>query len=254
MSCAEGHSVQPEVVNMAELLNSELLAYLKKLDTRMDNIEKKLNTLEEVEKKVSSFESELKKLWLVVEDRNRKLGEQVTRVEEKTESIDFALSAVDSKVSELEKQRNTLQEEVVYLQSQSMRNKLMFGGIPEPSAGTTEDTENTLRTFLHEKMKLAKEEAASIRLERVHRSPGSPVHGKTRNIVAKFSYFKDREMVRKKWKELDGTGFTVFEQYPPEVIRKRRLLVPKMKEARRLGKKAYLAFDTLYIDGTPVRA
>ena len=119
----------------------------------MDNIEKKLNTLEEVEKKVSSFESELKKLWLVVEDRNRKLGEQVTRVEEKTESIDFALSAVDSKVSELEKQRNTLQEEVVYLQSQSMRNNLMFGGIPEPSAGTTEDTENTLRTFLHEKMK-----------------------------------------------------------------------------------------------------
>ena len=61
--------------------------------------------------------------------------------------------------------------------------------------------------------------------------------------MAKFSYFKDREMVRKKWKELGGTGFRVFEQYPPEVIQKRQLLVPKMKEARRLGKRAYLAFD-----------
>ena len=57
MSCAEGHSVQPEVVNMAELLNSELLAFLKKLDTKMDNIEKKLKTLEEVDKKVNSFET-----------------------------------------------------------------------------------------------------------------------------------------------------------------------------------------------------
>ena len=101
---------------------------------------------------------------MVVEDRNRNFGEQVTRVEEKTDNIDFALSAANSKVSELEKQRNTLQEEVVFLQSQSMRTNLIFGGIPEPSAGTTEDTENTLRAFLYEKMKLAKEEAASIKL------------------------------------------------------------------------------------------
>ncbi|KAH3751834.1 hypothetical protein DPMN_186410 [Dreissena polymorpha] len=28
----------------------------------------------------------------------------------------------------------------------------------------------------------------------------------------------------------------------------------KRKEARRLGKRAYLTNDTLYIDGTPVRA
>ncbi|KAH3727717.1 hypothetical protein DPMN_053662 [Dreissena polymorpha] len=61
-------------------------------------------------------------------------------------------------------------------------------------------------------------------------------------------------MVRQKWKELDGTGFRVFEHYPPEVIQKLRVLVPKMKEARRLGKRAYLASDTLFMDGTPVRA
>ncbi|KAH3700697.1 hypothetical protein DPMN_075674, partial [Dreissena polymorpha] len=39
-----------------------------------------------------------------------------------------------------------------------------------------------------------------------------------------------------------------------ENLQKKRQLVPKMKEARRLGKRAYLAFDTLYIDGTPLRA
>ncbi|KAH3753802.1 hypothetical protein DPMN_176823 [Dreissena polymorpha] len=61
-------------------------------------------------------------------------------------------------------------------------------------------------------------------------------------------------MVRKRWKELDGTVFRVFEQFPQDVIQKRRKLVPKMKDARRQGKRAYLAYDTLYIDGVPQRA
>ncbi|KAH3741270.1 hypothetical protein DPMN_047992 [Dreissena polymorpha] len=80
----------------------------------------------------------------------------------------------------------------------------MFGGIPEPRGGTIEDTESTLRAFLHEKMKLAKEEAASIKLEHVHQFPGSPSHGKTINIVAKLYNFKDREIVRKK---MERTGW-----------------------------------------------
>ncbi|KAH3868348.1 hypothetical protein DPMN_031491 [Dreissena polymorpha] len=62
------------------------------------------------------------------------------------------------------------------------------------------------------------------------------------------------EIVRKCWKELDGTVHRVFEQFPQDVIKKRRKLVPKMKEARRQGKRAYLVFDTLYIDGNAVRA
>ncbi|KAH3739659.1 hypothetical protein DPMN_046313 [Dreissena polymorpha] len=31
-------------------------------------------------------------------------------------------------------------------------------------------------------------------------------------------------------------------------------IIAKNEETRRLGKRAYLAYDTLYIDGTPVRA
>ncbi|KAH3881351.1 hypothetical protein DPMN_005276 [Dreissena polymorpha] len=84
---------------------------------------------------------------MVVNDRNRKLGEQVTKVEEKTGSIDFVMSTVNSKVTKLEKKRSTLQEELVYLQSQSMRKDLMFSGIPKSRAGTIEDTESTYGRF-----------------------------------------------------------------------------------------------------------
>ncbi|XP_052784275.1 uncharacterized protein LOC128220063 [Mya arenaria] len=138
-------------------------------------------------------------------------------------------------------------DDVPYLQSQSMRNNLVFTEVPEDNTSgseAAEATERKLRQHLQDAFKIAREMAESIWFERVHRSPGAPVTGKIRNIVAKFTFFKDREMVRKSWKQL----------FPPDVIQKRRVLVPKMKEARRQGKRAYLAYDTLYVDGTAVRA
>ncbi|XP_052762106.1 uncharacterized protein LOC128204742 [Mya arenaria] len=160
-------------------------------------------------------------------------------------------------MQKLEKERDTLRDDVSYLQSQSMRNNLVFTGVVEDHTDGNEHadvTERKLRQHLQDAFKIAREVADSIRFERVHRSPGSPFAGKTRNIIAKFTFFKDREMVRKSWKQLDATQFRVFEQFPRDVIQKRRMLFPQMKEARRLDKRAYLAYDTLYIDGTAVRA
>ncbi|KAH3788272.1 hypothetical protein DPMN_166407 [Dreissena polymorpha] len=94
----EINSDQEKVPTIAEPFNSELLAYLKKIDTIMDSIEKRLNILEQVERKVNSFESELKKRLMVVDDIYRKLGDQVVKVEKKTKSIDFAPSQVNRRL------------------------------------------------------------------------------------------------------------------------------------------------------------
>ena len=45
----------------------------------------------------------------------------------------------------------------------------------------------------------------------------------------------------------------MYEQFPREVTDKRRKLVKKMKEARDQGKRAWIVYDTLYVDGRPVR-
>lgn len=100
---------------------------------------------------------------------------------------------------------------------------------------------------------LAEEFAQSVRFERVHRSPSEPIRGKNRSIIAKFAFFKDRESVRKQWKHLNGTLFNVFEQFPPEIVSKRQKLVPKMKEARRQGKRSWIVYDTLYVEGRAVK-
>ncbi|KAL4232204.1 hypothetical protein ACF0H5_009779 [Mactra antiquata] len=53
-----------------------------------------------------------------------------------------------------------------------------------------------------------------------------------RNIVAKFSLFKERELVRKSGSSLKGTNYYLNKQFA-----KRKELLPKKKEARRNGRK-----------------
>jgi hypothetical protein len=235
----------------------DVMVLLKAVSCRLECLETKMSIMDSIEKRMESFENYMRRLWLVNDERATKVDERVSRLEDKLEGSDIHVAGLAEKIQGLVKERDTLREDVSYLQSQSMRNNLIFTSVPEAienGVETPEKTEEKLRQHLVSAFKLSEDMVTSIRFERVHRSPGSPTQGKIRNIVAKFTYFKDREMVRKLWKELDGTAFNVFEQFPPDVIMKRRQLVPKMKEARRLGKRAYLAYDTLYIDGTPVRA
>jgi len=159
---------------------------------------------------------------------------------------------LSDKVVTLEKERNLLKDEVTYLQSQSMRSNLLFSNIPEVAPGVNEDAEAVVKVFLVEKMKVAKDAVYQMVMERVHRI-GPKQHGRCRKIVAKFLQFKDKEFVRKQWKTLEGTPFYVSEQFPREVVEQRKRLVPKLRAARQEGKQAWIAYDTLYVDGRAMR-
>ena len=75
--------------------------------------------------------------------------------------------------------------------------------------------------------------------------------GKPRGIIAKFTKFKDKVAVLKAAPEKlkDKPNYSVNQQYPTEVVNRRRQLIPIMKEARRREQRANLVVDKLYIDG-----
>ncbi|KAH3853515.1 hypothetical protein DPMN_096040 [Dreissena polymorpha] len=101
---------------------------------------------------------------------------------------------MSTRVSELERQRDKLYEEVTYLQSQSLRNNLIFTNIPEDNLTGNESaevSEQKLRDHLKSALKLSTENVDAIRFDRVHRSPGHPITGKTKNIVAKFTIYEN---------------------------------------------------------------
>lgn len=236
----------------SEPTNRDIMNYLLTLGKRLGTVEERLQSLKVVEEKVEGFDKELKKLWTAIMDRDKAVNDRVTKIEERNESIDFNLGMVNSKVVDLEKKNEMLNNEVTYLRSQSMRNNLLFSNIPEPRDETAEQCEATVRKFIHEKLKVAKDLVDKLGFERVHRFAGR-VGDQPRKIVAKFTLFKEREMVRRQWKCLQGTPYYMNEQFPKPVADKRKELLPKMKAARKDGKTAWIAYDTLYIDGRAVR-
>lgn len=90
-----------------------------------------------------------------------------------------------------------------------------------------------------------------ISFERVHRM-GKPDEFRTkpRNIIAKFSFFKDREFVRRRApQKLKNTNIWVNEQFPPEIEERRKKLYPVLRLARQKHSHVRLVVDKLYIDG-----
>ena len=53
--------------------------------------------------------------------------------------------------------------------------------------------------------------------------------------------------------QLMGPNYNVYEQFLNEVVEKRRRLQPKVREHRSKGDTAWIAYDTLYVNGRPVR-
>ncbi|XP_060576681.1 uncharacterized protein LOC132733999 [Ruditapes philippinarum] len=246
------HPPQDLMVTMENPSNCDIMNCLKGIDNKLMNIDSRLKKLEILERKVDKFDEEMKKLWNFVHDNAKKVNERLDQVEDKVEASDFSVGLVNDKVIELQREKDLLRDEVVYLQSQSMRNNLIFTNIEEAPTETPDDTEKTLRSFLTNKMKLAQKFVDDLQFERVHRI-GAKTNHYSRKIVAKFSLFKEREYVRKQWKSLQGSNYFVQEQFPKEVNDIRRKLIPKLKEAKQAGKRAWLAYDTLYIDGKPMK-
>ena len=117
---------------------------------------------------MSGFDSELKKLWTYIMDTSKMSETRISKIEEKAETIEFSVGLTNDKV-EIERDNNRLRDEVVYLQSQSMRNNLTFSNIIKTNKDGTEDTLQVLRTFLEDKMKIAKDLIDRMSFERVHR-------------------------------------------------------------------------------------
>ncbi|XP_053396028.1 sushi, von Willebrand factor type A, EGF and pentraxin domain-containing protein 1-like [Mercenaria mercenaria] len=158
------------------------------------------------------------------------------------------LKSLETKI-ELERENGDLRDQVTYLKSQSMRNNLVFGGIVEEQ---NEDLDKKLREILANKLRITQSIVNSMKIERIHRMgqlSDNPGQGTCHKVVCKFAYFSDRELVRRQRKLLEGSNYFLHEQFPPEIAAKRRKLIPKLKEAFKDGKKAWIVYDTLYIEG-----
>ena len=147
---------------------------------------------------------------------------------------------MDKMIKNMQKVEAEQKERLLDLQCRQMRDNLIFYSIQD------EVCAEKLYTFFEKDLKLMS--GRGIKLDRIHRL-GRYNPTKTRPIIAKFSYYPEREMVRKAAKNLEGTNFSISQQFPKEIMTRRKNLIPTLKSLKDAGHRAYISVDKLYVDG-----
>lgn len=237
---------------------------LQNQNTRMIAIEQQVSQMNILKQNLSETQTHVLQIDQQMTELKAKVGDydkSINNYSELCDDIVTSTSETDSKLSYLLKKVESLEasqaktdDRLVDLQWRSMRENLIFTGIPEPylPEGEFENVEGTLRQFLRDEMDIDRD----IAFDRVHRLGRYDMYKKyPRPIIAKFERYRDKEAVRKAAPQsLFGKRYGVREQFPPEIEEKRKVLYPEAKKAR--GNKnnvVRLVRDKLFVNGREVK-
>ena len=190
-----------------------MLSRLEILDSRLENMNSKLSQLEQITLKVNSITSRLdsldKKLGELEASQNficDKYDVMSTSVTDTSEVkiLESEISELQSEKMKSEQDKLSLKEDIIDLKCCSMRDNMIFFGLPEPtgsihdmpgesnannpaSSTTNRNIENCEEKVLDfcEKVLKITNPRESISIDRAHRM-GGKIANKTRPVVVKF--------------------------------------------------------------------
>ena len=223
---------------------------------KIDAIEKTVNI---ISAKVSSLEMKVNS----VDSRVTEVEKSVSFISEQNDSCNKSLKTVSDNLNEMKKtcsdlKRDTqnlkesnihINDRVTELECRSMRDNLIFYGIPESQ---NEDCEKLIKSMCVETMNI--DTAAGFTVDRAHRL-GSDKQRKPRPVVVKFHYPKEREIIRQKSFDrvindrMRQQNLGVGEQWPKHVRDTRRELRPLMQREKEKGNNVRLVRDKLFVNG-----
>ncbi len=152
----------------------------------LQSINKKLDLLEAVHSEIIDIKSSLNFAY-----------DQIEQLQTENKSLQISVATLTKLVDTLTFENGRFGEALLEIQSRSMRDNLIFTGIPENSP--LNDPESLIRNFMISKLKLHKETVDSISFQRVHRI-GKLANKGPRPIVAKLEHFKHKEIIKSKGK------------------------------------------------------
>jgi len=197
----------------------------------------------------------LSKLDQKIDERFDKIEKSITNIyqdKEETHHHEIAdrMTLLENYAQNIETEKKQIREDHLKMQTHTMKYNLIFGGIEQTALDYEEDTEAVLKEFIKTELEIP--DADQINFQNVHRLRKRN-DGKPRNIIARFTHYKDHERVRKVVPEKlkEKTRYTVNQQYPTEIINRRQNLYPKMKELQRRGMRASLVCDQIFVNGRP---
>lgn len=274
--CAQLQNIQSQTQSIQTQLETQdtrwhrVETQLANQSTRMNQIEAQISQFNALQQKVADTDRNIASINTEVYDIKTKVEEydrsihyysQVcddiihtnTDINSKVDDLFKTIASLEKKQCELSAEQTKTNEKLTDVQWRSMRENLIFYGIPESelNRGMYENCELIIKNFIRMEMNINKD----IQFDRVHRlGRYSQQQRYPRPIVAKFTYYKDKELVRLNApKTLINSSYVVKEQFPAEMEEKRKLLYGEAKRARQnANNKVRLVRDKLYVNGQEV--
>ncbi len=165
-------------------------------------------------------------------------------------SLRTEVNSLKCLTAELQRDKVNMSKSILDLQCRSMRDNIVIHGVSETKNETYHNSEELVKMFLVDKLKIKLEEAEAIRFSRVHRiGKAKTDQQRPHPTVAKVTDSKIKYAIMSRGKELKGTNYSISDQFPAEIMNRRRLLYPILAETKRSKKNARLTVDKLYING-----
>lgn len=210
--------------------------------TNIDNkeIEEMKATLKKLSNNINVTDSSIKELNV----KNKELEQLSKEIKIVIETSELNMNIYKDEMRTFrniqEEAFNKLEKYVIDVKCQSMTNNLIFSGLPYHPSKTCEEI---VRSFLCKEIGIEQR----VEIENVHRF-GKPGPSGVRPIVVHFIYRKDLDLVLKHGYRLKGKFYSINEQFPLEIEKRRKALYPIYKRAKKEGKKAKLVRDQLYVN------
>ncbi len=154
-------------------------------------------------------------------------------------------------INKEKKKNNTLQDKVIYMESQSRQDNLLIDGIPESENESWIDCEKKVRDLLDHTMGITN--VKNIKFVRCHRLGPKRTNSKPCAVIFKLHWFKDREAIWSKKTHLKNINYWIKEGFPAEINRRWSILLPIFQEARTQNKNVSLKVDNLVLEGKTYR-
>lgn len=216
---------------------------LLSIDSKFTNLEARIGIIEALHQEFQHLRHSLE----FTQNQIEKITQENQLLQNSVSTMATELVSVQSQLATVTAENKQMRESILDLQARSMRDNLIFSGIPETP---TDEPEKLVKDFMIRRLKLSPDTVSNITFHRVHRMGHKRVDAtRPRPIVAKFEHFKQKELVQRQGRQLRGTDFGLNDQFPPEIVRRRKILLSIRKQKISEGKRAALSVDKLYIDG-----
>lgn len=226
---------------------------MQRMEAKIDKLLALLPELEDLKTRLTGIEEENKKLREAVDSKE----EEITELKVSVVNACSLAADNDQELQKLKADVEQLKCRNIKLEAYTRRESIKIFNLPEIRGETPRDTEELVRSMFEEKMNISKEDVDEIRFERVHRLPtrnnSNRGPAKPRPIIAKFSFYQDKQFVWSSVKNLKDTGIGLSNDFPKEIDDIHAKLYPVLKKAKRAKQQAFFKVDKLIVNGQVYR-